>query len=144
MEAGYIKKPLPEYIKGRRFERIMNELNKQEKMNFRKQKRVRTSIRVNDSMVGETIEMKVERIVNNKEPITDGAPIIFTERKDGVIPAYNPRTDRWEVAIDAMEAVSKANTAKREASIEARKKKEDGGTESIQGQAGQNGGQTTE
>ena len=35
---------------------------------------------------GETIEQKVNRIVNNNEPITDGAPIIFTERKDGVLP----------------------------------------------------------
>ena len=31
---------------------------------------------------GETIEQKVNRIVNNNEPITDGAPIIFTDRYD--------------------------------------------------------------
>ena len=30
---------------------------------------------------GEQIEAKVRRIVNNNEPITDGAPIIFTEKK---------------------------------------------------------------
>ena len=30
---------------------------------------------------GEQIEEKVRRIVNNNEPITDGAPIIFTEKK---------------------------------------------------------------
>ena len=38
------------------------------------------------------IEEKVRRIVNNNEPITDGAPIIFTEKKDGVLPEYNIRT----------------------------------------------------
>ena len=38
-------------------------------------------------------------------PIEDGAPIIYTERKDGVNPAYNIRTDRWEIAQDAMEQV---------------------------------------
>ena len=43
---------------------------------------------------GEQIEEKVRRIVNNNEPITDGAPIIFTEKKDGVLPEYNIRTDR--------------------------------------------------
>ena len=30
---------------------------------------------------GETIEAKVARITQNKEPITDSAPIIFTEKK---------------------------------------------------------------
>ena len=30
---------------------------------------------------GETIETKVARITQNKEPITDSAPIIFTEKK---------------------------------------------------------------
>ena len=38
---------------------------------------------------GEQIQEKVRRIVNNNEPITDGAPIIFTEKKDGVLPEYN-------------------------------------------------------
>ena len=45
-----------------------------------------------ESYEGETIEQKVERIVNNNEPITDSAPQIFTERKDGVQAAYNVRT----------------------------------------------------
>ena len=30
---------------------------------------------------GETIETKVARITQNKEPITDSAPIIFTENR---------------------------------------------------------------
>ena len=36
---------------------------------------------------GEYIEEKVRRITENNEPIEDGAPIIYTERKDGVNPA---------------------------------------------------------
>ena len=62
--------------------------------------------------VGESIEIKVKRITENNEPITDGAPIIYTNRDDGVLPAYNIRTDRWEVAQAAMEAVNQANLAK--------------------------------
>lgn len=54
---------------------------------------------------GEYIEEKVRRITENGEPIEDGAPIIYTERKDGVNPAYNIRTDRWEIAQNAMEQV---------------------------------------
>lgn len=73
-----------------------------------------TSIRVNDSVEGETIEQKMERVVNNGDAITDGAPIIYTDRKDGVLPDYDIRTDRFEVAIDAMDKVTKARLAKRE------------------------------
>lgn len=74
----------------------------------------KTSIECNNSYEGETIEAKMRRVVNNKEPITDGAPIIFTERKDGVKPEYDIRTDRWDIAIDAMDKVSKSHLAKRE------------------------------
>lgn len=61
---------------------------------------------------GESIETKVKRITENNEPITDGAPIIYTNRDDGVLPAYNIRTDRWEIAQAAMDAVNQANLAK--------------------------------
>lgn len=73
-----------------------------------------TGLKVNQSKEGETIEQKVNRIVNNKEPIKDGAPIIFTDRKDGVLPQYDIRTDRWEHAIEMTDTASKAHTAKRE------------------------------
>lgn len=60
---------------------------------------------------GETIETKVERIVENNEPISDGAPIVYTERKDGVRPEYNIRTDKFEIALDAMDAVNRSKIA---------------------------------
>lgn len=63
---------------------------------------------------GETIETKVSRIINEKAPIEDGAPIIFTDRAEGVLPAYDIRTDRWDLAVDAMDKVNKAKIAKRE------------------------------
>ena len=56
---------------------------------------------------GEFIEEKVARVVENREPIEDGAPIIYTERKDGVLPAYNIRTDKWDIALTAMDQVNK-------------------------------------
>jgi len=74
----------------------------------------KSQIRSVDTFEGEPIELKIERIVSNKEPITDGAPSIFTERKEGVVSAYNIRTDRWEIAADAMDLVSKSKEAKRE------------------------------
>ena len=64
---------------------------------------------------GETIENKVARITQNKEPITDGAPIIYTEKKDGVLPAYNIRTDRFDIALDAMDKIGKSKAKKENA-----------------------------
>lgn len=61
---------------------------------------------------GESIEKKVRRVVENKEPITDGAPIIFTEKKDGVLPQFNIRTDKWDIAIEAMDKVQGSRIAK--------------------------------
>ena len=76
--------------------------------------RKNTDLNINTSVEGETIEMKIERITVNREPITDGAPLIYTERKDGVLAGYDIRTDRFDVAIEAMDKVSKTNQAKRE------------------------------
>lgn len=61
---------------------------------------------------GEPIEKKVRRIVENKEPISDGAPIVYTEKKDGVLPQYDIRTDKWAIALDAMDKVQGARIAK--------------------------------
>ena len=69
----------------------------------------KTSIEVNKSVIGETIETKVERLVNNKENISGGSPLIFTERKDGVMPEYNIRTDRFELAIVTGKQIGRAH-----------------------------------
>lgn len=68
-----------------------------------------------ETQEGETIETKVARIIQNKEPITDGAPIIFTEKKDGVLPAYNIRTDRFDIALEAMDKIGKSKAKKENA-----------------------------
>lgn len=78
-----------------------------------------SSIQVNDSTEGETIEQKIERIVNNGEPITDGAPLVYTERSEGVLPQYDPRADRFEIAIEATDIIQKTHMAKREERIKA-------------------------
>lgn len=66
----------------------------------------------NQGIEGESIETKVRRVTENKEPITDGAPIVYTEKKDGVLPQFDIRTDKWDIALMAMDAVNRAKTAK--------------------------------
>ena len=83
-------------------------------MGYRYRKPVKSQLKSVEVVEGEPIELKIERIVSNKEPISDGAPSIFTERKEGVLSAYNIRTDRWEVASEAMDKVSGSIQAKRD------------------------------
>ena len=80
---------------------------------YKTPKFTKTSIKGVETYEGESLENKVERIVANGEPITDGAPIIYTDKAKGVQAGYNIRTDRWEVAADAMDAVHKVKKAKR-------------------------------
>ena len=47
-------------------------------------------------------------MTENKEPITDEVETVFTNKKDGVMPAFDIRTDRWEVAQEAMGKVYQA------------------------------------
>ena len=55
---------------------------------------------------GERLELKIDRMTQNNEPIGDSAPLIYTPRKDGVIAAYDIRTDKWDIALDAMMKVN--------------------------------------
>lgn len=68
-----------------------------------------------ETFEGEYLEQKIERIMTQNEPIKDGAPPIYTEKKDGVKPAYDIRTDRWEIAYGAMNKIDASESAKRDA-----------------------------
>ncbi len=89
-------------------------------MGYRYKKPAKSGLTSVEKLEGEPIELKIERIVSNKEPISDGAPSIFTERKDGVVSAYNIRTDRFEVAADAMDKVAGSIQAKRDSKAKAK------------------------
>ena len=51
----------------------------------------KTTLKGQGTYEGEAIEQKIARIFNNGEPISDGAPLIYTERADGIQDAYNIR-----------------------------------------------------
>ena len=63
---------------------------------------------------GETIEREIERLTTEKTPIESVSPQIFTEAKDGVLPECDIRTDRWDIAMEAMDSVAASYRAKRE------------------------------
>lgn len=74
----------------------------------------KTSIRTNFLEKGESIEEKMRRVTQSNEPIENVAPMLYTERKDGVLPETDIRTDRWDIAQEAMGKVEKSIVAKRE------------------------------
>ena len=55
-------------------------------------------------------EVKLRKIISGESSnMEDGVfPTIYTEKKDGVMPEYDIRTDRFEVAIDAMDKINKS------------------------------------
>lgn len=89
--------------------------------NYNTKQSGKTSLRVNQSAEGETIEQKIERFINNKEEPGQEAPTIYTLREDGVLAGYDIRTDRFEVALEAMDKVSMQRITKRQSTIAERK-----------------------
>lgn len=61
---------------------------------------------------GESIETRVRKMVESGEPITDTAPLIYTEKKDGIINDYDIRSDKFDVALTALDTLSKTSIAK--------------------------------
>ena len=61
-------------------------------------------IKMTDS--GETLIKKCQRILDEGEPLTDGAPMIYTPKQAGVKPECNVRADKWYIAMSAMDRVN--------------------------------------
>lgn len=55
---------------------------------------------------GETLIKKIQRIMDENEPLKDGAPLIYTPKQAGVRPDCDIRTDKWELAMKAMNRVN--------------------------------------
>lgn len=55
-------------------------------------------------------EVKLRKIISGEaNNMEDGVfPTIYTEKKDGVRPEYDIRTDRFEVAIDAIDKINQS------------------------------------
>lgn len=88
----------------------------------------KTQLTCNDGFEGISIEREIERLIEDKTAIEATSPIIYTERKDGVLPQYDIRTDRFDIALEAMDKVSGSYRAKREESIKAREEAKKNGS----------------
>lgn len=66
-----------------------------------------------DSFIGESIEEKVRKVTADNTNIEAISPMIYTDRKDGVKPEYNIRTDKWDIAQQAMNTIAIGTREKR-------------------------------
>jgi len=110
-------------------------LTKTNKMSYKKVTIKNNSVKVNQSTDGEPLEVKLERILESKEPIPSSVPLMYAERNAGVNPATDIRTDRFETAIEATTMQAKTYQTRRQELAKGRQKPEDGKPESIQGTA---------
>lgn len=55
-------------------------------------------------------EVKLRKIISGESSnMEDGVfPTIYTEKKDGIQPEFDIRTDRFEIAIDAIDKINQA------------------------------------
>lgn len=81
------------------------------------------AIKAGISYEAESIEKYLQKVVENKEPIESAAPMLYTPREEGVLPQYDIRTDRWDLALEATDKISKSLNAKREDSTKTTDKK---------------------
>ena len=65
-----------------------------------------------DDYKGQSIEDRCKKLVETGEPIKDTTPLIYTPKEKGVMPQYDVRTDKWDIAQNAMDRVNKERIAK--------------------------------
>lgn len=66
----------------------------------------KTQFTINNSEEGEPIETKLAKMIAEKEIPPQAFERIYTDKKDGVMPEYDIRTDRFEVAREAKDKLN--------------------------------------
>lgn len=73
-------------------------------------------IKKNETYEGKSLEEALADKIAGEEIELGGKALLYSERKDGVLPITNIRTDRWDIAMMALDSVEKARIAKRDSS----------------------------
>lgn len=80
---------------------------------YRTRKWSKQILQINKDMEAESLEKKLRRMKSNKEPIAKGEiAMVYTDRKDGVRPELDIRTDKWEIASETGKIISMGMNAK--------------------------------
>ena len=75
----------------------------------------KSRIHTNVATPGQSLEEFLRKARQGKEPIQATAKITYNDRKDGVLPQHDIRTDRFELALMATDRVHASQAAQRQA-----------------------------
>lgn len=73
---------------------------------YKKITRTTTSLRINQSTEGKTIEQEIERLINDGVPVENEKQPIFTKPSEGVPYGTDVRDDKWDKAIEVNEKIN--------------------------------------
>jgi hypothetical protein len=68
--------------------------------------KTRTSINLNTSVEGETIEQQITRLLNDGAPVENDKIPIYTKPSEGVVYGTDIRGDKWEKSIEISEKIN--------------------------------------
>ena len=92
---------------------------------YRQNTPARTTLKVNKTYKGETIEARLRRATTMGQPITSNvtSPPIYTAREEGVRPEHDIRTDRFELGVEGTDKIANQKRMKNQEKADARKPK---------------------
>lgn len=73
----------------------------------------KTTLKQNDSVLGEPIEAVVSRALTSGAPIESNSPPLYQQRSEGVSPFFDIRSDKMELAAEAQDKKTADQLAKR-------------------------------
>lgn len=71
-------------------------------------------IRRNETYEAKSIETMLAERMDGQDIEMGGKALLYTEKKDGVIPETNIRSDRWDLAMMALDSVERSRVARRD------------------------------
>lgn len=78
----------------------------------------KSKLTTTEKFIGESLEDKVRRVTETNAPIEAVSPMYYNERKDGVQPGTNIRTDKFDIALKAMDSIATGIRQKRNEKIQ--------------------------
>ncbi|QCS36883.1 hypothetical protein [Tortoise microvirus 19] len=75
----------------------------------------KSKIKRNETSEGKSIERMLSDKAEGELIELGGKALLYTERKDGVVPITNIRSDRMELAMEALDTVERTRIARRDA-----------------------------
>lgn len=89
-------------------------------------------LKINDSYEAKSIEQEIRAMMDGETIETKGKQMLYTDKKDGVLPETNIRSDKFALAQQAKDYVTRTEIARRDApTVETSTNEPTQGTETV-------------